>query len=427
MAFLDKLLGLFKISPAEQPPEDAVSAINSQLVFQNSELLTIGVECELGLVDAGTFEITHTAAGVINKAASKNIKVEHGQHMIEVTTGVCQSIQQVEIDLRESIEKIKTALPDNTKLIGTGSLPLLDTKSVLIIDNERCAELKEKRQILYERFATQGMHMHLGMSNAHTCIRFQNFYMHLLPHFIALSASSPFENGYDTGLDSIRLTITESLPVAGIPYQFKNWQDYKDICNSMARCGSIRHLKDLCWDIRPCPHYGTLEIRIFDQPATLAEVSAIAAFVHCLGHWFNEHQDWLDEMPRPSNWRMRENKWRAMRYGLDADLVINNSGDTKPIRADIENWHERLKPFYDRLGYGRYGETLLNILAKGNGASRQRHAFRKAGTLQAVYALAIHELEKDQPIWDGAPENDMSPKKEYDPLAKEYYPTTGVY
>lgn len=423
---LDKIIGFFKTAP-EAGPADPVSTINSQLVFQQSDLLTLGIECELGVVNDATFEPEHIILDIIEKAASKNIKNDMYQHMAEISTGICTSVQQAEADLRESIETIKTILPSHARLIGMGNLPLLNTKSIKMIESARYAELKEKRQILFERFTTQGMHIHLGMADANACIRFQNFYMHFLPHFIALSASSPFENGYDTGLDSIRPTITESLPISGIPYQFKNWQEYKELCRSMAHCGSINNLKDLWWDVRPCPHYGTLEIRIFDQPATLAEVSAIAAFVHCLGHWFNEHQDWLDEMPRPSNWRMRENKWRAMRYGLDAELVINNSGDTKPIRTDIETWHERLKPFYDRMGYGRYGETLLNILNNGNGASRQRHAFQQTGDLHQLYKLAIDELEADRPLWDAGMQNDTPQRKEYNPNATEYYPETGVY
>jgi carboxylate-amine ligase len=380
--------------------KDALEVINKQLIFQNSEALTLGIECEFGLVDSTTYHPAHIALDIIAKADTKMIKNEMCQHMIEISTSVCKNIQQAEEELKTLVEKIRTLLPENVSLISLGNLPLLETTQLKLVDNPRYKELQEKRQILLERFTTLGMHVHLGMTNANECIRFQNFFMHFLPHLLAISANSPFEAGRYTGLASIRPTITESLPIAGIPYQFKNWEDYKELCRSMARANSIGNIKDLWWDIRPCPQYGTLEIRICDQPTTVAGVAAIGAFVHCLAHWFAEHQSWLDEMPRPSNWRMRENKWRAMRYGLDAQLVINNVGDTKPIKDDLLQWHERLQPFYKSLGYEKYGEMLTAIIAKGNGASRQKRIWQATQSLETVYAYAIDELQHGTPLWD---------------------------
>jgi glutamate---cysteine ligase / carboxylate-amine ligase len=116
--------------------------------------------------------------------------------------------------------------------------------------------------------------------------------------FDCAKRSSPFEEGVDTGLASIRPTITESLPIAGMPYNFKNWQEYVNLCRAMYRAGSIERLKDLWWDVRSCPQYGTLEIRICDQPASMAEVLALVAFVHALAFWFQKNQSWLAEMPR---------------------------------------------------------------------------------------------------------------------------------
>lgn len=406
----EKFFGFF--NRRKKASNDVLSKIDQQFVFQKSQPLTIGVECEFGIVSTDTYDPAHIGSDIIKLLDNPFIHYELAQHMIEITTGVCSSVQQIEKDLADRINKILPHLPQNqVALLGIGNLPLLLPEQVKILKTDRNKELYEKRQSLCERFTTLGMHIHIGMEDTSACIRFHNFYMHLLPHLLALSASSPFEFGRDTGFASIRPTITESAPITGLPYKFNNWNDYKDLCRAMVRAGSIRIPNDLWWDLRPCPHYGTLEIRICDQPPTMAEVLAISAFVHCLGHWFNEHQGWLDEIPRPNSWLVRENKWRSMRYGLDASIVINNNGDTKPIKDDIFQWIERLQPFYKKFGYRQYQATLVGILEKGNSASRQRRVFKATRSLKAVYEHCIEELNHGSPLWDRITELEKSQEK----------------
>jgi carboxylate-amine ligase len=240
------------------------------------------------------------------------------------------------------------------------------------------------------------------MENAEQCIRFHNFFMHFMPHLIALSASAPFEDGVETGLATIRPSITESMPITGMPYNFKNWQDYVNLCRAMFRAGSIENLKDSWWDYRPSPKYGTLEIRICDMPATLGEAMAITAFIHGIAMWFSEHQTWLDEMPRPNLWRIRENKWRAMRYGTEAQLVLNNQGDTRPLREDIENWLERIAPFVQKNNYSKYIGTLRNILERGNSSQRQQKVWKATHDLTTVARFNCDEFAAQKPLWDKA-------------------------
>ena len=99
------------------------------------------------------------------------------------------------------------------------------------------------------------------------------------------------------------------------------------------------------WDLRPSPNFGTLEIRVCDGPATLAEATAITAYIHLLAHWFQENGGWIDQVPQPSAWLMRENKWRVMRHGLSADIVVSLEGDTRPVSQDIEEWLEKVAAF----------------------------------------------------------------------------------
>jgi glutamate---cysteine ligase / carboxylate-amine ligase len=383
--------------------DDAVSVISSQLIFQQSQALTLGVECEFGLLDPATFAPAHAGFEIAKDLNHPGVQHELYQHMIEITTGVCATVQQAERDLNDRLNLVQSQLPRHGAVMaGAGSLPLLMPGQTRPVETERYAMLRRTRRAIYERFTTLGMHIHIGMSSPASCIRYHNFYLHFMPHLLALSANSPFEQGRYTGFASFRPTVTESMPVGGLPYQFRNWQDYVDLCRAMARAGSITDLKDLWWDLRPCPRYGTLEIRICDQPSTLAEAAAIAAFVHSLGHWFSEHEDWLEEMPRPHNWRLRENKWRAMRYGLDADIVIHDAGDTRPMAEDFLVWLERLRPVYDRLGYARYRESLMRILERGNGAARQLRVWQETRRVEAVCDHLVGELLQGRPAWEHA-------------------------
>jgi glutamate---cysteine ligase / carboxylate-amine ligase len=167
----------------------------------------------------------------------------------------------------------------------------------------------------------------------------------------------------------------------------------------MYRAGSIRNLKDLWWDLRPSPRYGTLEIRVCDQPSNISEALAIVAFVHALGLWFEDNQSWLDEMPRPSSWRLRENKWRAMRYGIEARLVVNKNGDTQPVADDIRKWLERIIGKYEAKNYQPYCETLLNMLERGNSAARQQKLWAASSDLRAVTKFNCRELRNGLPLW----------------------------
>ncbi|MGC2224312.1 MAG: YbdK family carboxylate-amine ligase [Methylocella sp.] len=270
-------------------------------MFATSQPLTVGIECELALLDAKTLRPAHMGLALIEELASPQIKKESFDHMVEVTSTVSATVHETATQLKQEMEKLAVACEQHGLLItGTGRPPTIRLADIRQVPDERYERLNNERKILNERFGTLGMHVHLGMPDAEQCVRYHNFFMHFVPHLIALSASSPFEEGVDTGLASIRPTITESLPIAGMSYNFKNWQEYVNLCCAMYRAGSIERLKDLWWDVRSCPHYGTLEIRICDQPASITEVLALAAFVHALALRFQKDQSWLAEMPRPN-------------------------------------------------------------------------------------------------------------------------------
>jgi carboxylate-amine ligase len=401
MAVITWLRNVFEGKKRQSDDRKLYKKIDEQLVFAKSAPLTIGVEFELALLDAKTLRPANMAATVISKTGSPQVKKESFEHMVEVTSTIGATVHETETQLKKELEKLTPVCRQHDVLLtGTGYPPTIRLADCKQVSDKRYARLCDERKIMNQRFGTLGMHIHLGMSDSEQCIRFHNFFMHFMPHLIALSASSPFENGVETGLASIRPTITESLPVAGMPYSYHNWHEYVSLCRAIYRAGSIQNLKDLWWDLRPSPRFGTLEIRICDQPADLAEGMAVAAFVHGVAAWFREHQNWLDEIPRPNAWRMRENKWRAIRYGLKADLVLNNQGETRPIRDDIELWMDRILPFVEQYNYKSHMDVLDKIMAQGNSAERQQRLWANTHDLDLVARFNCDEFAAQVPLWD---------------------------
>ena len=402
MAVIRWLQGVFENKKRASDERKLYKKIDEELVFARSEALTLGVEFELAVLDQRTLQPAHIAPEIIKEANSPaQIKPESFEHMVEVTSTIGGTARIIESQFQEQLDILAPICEKRGVLLtGTGWPPTVRLSEMKATPDKRYERLAHERKILGARFGTLGMHVHIGMENAEQCVRYHNFFMHFMPHLIALSASAPFENGIETGLASIRPSITESLPVAGMPYNFHNWQEYTNMCRAMYRAGSIQNLKDSWWDFRPSPKYGTLEVRICDMPASLSEAMAITAFIHGIAMWFREHQTWLDEVPRPNLWRLRENKWRAMRYGLNSEIVLNNHGETRPIREDIDLWIDRIMPFAEQCNYNGYIDLLESIMRRGNSAERQQLLWDNTHDLNAVAQFNCDEFMARGPLWE---------------------------
>jgi len=374
---------------------------SDEIAFQPGGVLTLGVEIELQIIDPDTLNLTSRSEELLKAgSAMKKLKQEFYLSTVEINTDKCNTVQEVEEDLSGSLD---TLIPLGEKLgvqfATTGCHPFSRYADCVITPSSRYNELIDRNQWLTRRMTVYGMHVHIGMKSGDDCIRFNNFFLHFIPHLLALSASSPFWQGEDTGLASCRPTTYEALPTAGQPYQLRSWGEYENLYHTLKKCHAIGSLKDLWWDIRPSPKFGTLEIRVCDGLATLEETTAVVAFVHLLAHWFTDHGNWMEHVPSPPRWLSRENKWRVMRYGLDAELVTNLEGDIKVIRQDIEEWLEKLSPYIDRLNYYSYIKTLRDICARGNSSMRQRTVFEETKSLQEVAKHNIREFIERSPQW----------------------------
>jgi carboxylate-amine ligase len=373
-----------------------------RLEFKTSATdLSLGVELELQVLDGDSLLLTPRASEIVGLCDDDSIVPEFFQSTIEIVSRICMNVHDVQGDLRPSI--YKAYLKANSlglRLGSTGTHPLANYRDRLVTPSKRYHELIDRNQWLIRRMAVYGMHIHIGMLSGDACIRYNYFFLHFLPHILALSGSSPFWQGMYTGLSSCRPTTYEALPTAGMPYLVRNWKDFQSLYSFLIKSKAINSIKDLWWDMRPSPEHGTLELRFCDEPATLKEALGIVAFVHALAHWFREHErDWNHSHTPLKHWILRENKWRAMRYGLHAQIVTSKTGKTSLLYKDIQQWLQTLAPYIKELKYEDYIATLREALERGNSSERQFKVFETTHDLKEVIRHNLKEFESDQPLW----------------------------
>ncbi|KTC66644.1 glutamate-cysteine ligase [Legionella adelaidensis] len=374
---------------------------DEEILFQSNGVLTLGVEIELQLIDPLTYNLCSRAEEVLKQTAHLGkIKPEFYLSTIEVNTDICNTAHDAEEDLYQTLCSLRLATKNmGIEFATTGTHPFSKFADWVISPTDRYLELIDRNQWLTRRMSVYGLHVHLGMSSGEECIRFNNFFMYFLPHLLALSSSSPFWQGIDTGLSSCRPTTYEALPTAGQPYHVSKWQDFEYMYKTLKLCGSIKSLKDLWWDLRPSPSFGTLEIRVCDGAATLSETVAVVALIHALAHWFMDNGGWLESVACPPYWLSRENKWRAMRYGLDAELVMNTDGKVKSLREDIQEWFEKLHPYIEKLNYQTYFSTLETIIKYGTSSERQKNVLARTDCFKEVVKHNINEFLLQVPLY----------------------------
>jgi carboxylate-amine ligase len=238
-----------------------------------------------------------------------------------------------------------------------------------------------------------GVHAHVGIDDPRKVIPILNAMLTWLPHFQVLSASSPYWVGEATGYASNRAMMFQQLPTAGLPPQFDSYAEYEAMVADLTHTGVIDDFSELRWDLRPSPKWGTLEVRVFDGISSVGEVAAMAALVQCLVDDLSERLDRGEELPWMQPWFVRENKWRAARYGMDAIVIQNSQGDERLVTDDTIDLLSRLEPVAERLGCQAELQSVRSII--DGGASYQRQlsvAARNEGSLRAVVASLVAEL-----------------------------------
>jgi YbdK family carboxylate-amine ligase len=376
-----------------------------QIPFRSSERASLGVEWELQLVDLRTRQLTAGAVEILEEmrpeGAAEHPKAKHEllQSTVEIITGVCTTVAEAKADLAGTLAEVRAAAERRgLALMCAGTHPITDWQTQQISPKERYLQLVEKMQWLARRLQIFGVHVHVGVRAPEKAIPIVNALTQYVPHFLALSASSPFWVGCDTGLASARSKVFEGMPTAGLPYQLSGWDRFEEYMETLISTHAIESVREVWWDIRPHPDFGTVELRICDGLPTLDEVGAVAALSQCLVEQFDTQLDRGYTLPVPASWVLRENKWRAARYGLDADIVVDDKGTVRPVRQSITDLVEELEPTARRLGCEAELADVERVLAVGASYQRQRAvAAATGGDLTAVVDSLLAELRDGLP------------------------------
>lgn len=365
------------------------------IVFNGSDKPTLGVEIEVQVVDEAGELVRDTAASkMLAELGDDGFKHELLECTVEVITGVCKDVGEARADLSGKLDQvIQCAEGLGYRILCSGTHPFSAWADQTVSPDPRYHRLIENCQWTARRLLIFGIHTHVGVGSGEEAIAISNSLATYIPHFLALSSSSPFWQGRDSGLASIRSKIFESLPTAGLPYQLENWGQFQRFMRTLIGAGTIRSIREVWWDIRPHPGFGTLELRICDGIPTMDELCAIVALSQSLVVWLGDRYNAGLEVPRHQAWTIRENKWRAARWGLDAEIIRDEEGNVMSLRRSISDLVEILEPVADRVGCLSDLRRVNDILDRGTSAVRQREVYARTHSLAAVVDSLVGEMK----------------------------------
>ena len=306
--------------------------------FQKSAALSLGVELELQLVNTHDYDLAPYAEDMLRLMHKTplpgSVVHEMTSSMIEISTGVCTSSAEVLGQLSQIRDAlVKSADKLNIAVVGGGTHPFQQWHERRIYDKPRFRELSELYGYLSKQFTIFGQHVHVGCPDADSALLTLHRMSRYIPHFIALSASSPYVQGQDTAFDSARLNSVFAFPLSGRAPFALTWDEFTVYFDKMTHTGVVKSMKDFYWDIRPKPEFGTIEIRVFDTPLTVERAAALAGYVQSLAAWFMQDQPF---MPAEDDYLVYTyNRFQACRFGLDAVYVDPATGSHMPLRDHI--------------------------------------------------------------------------------------------
>jgi len=341
--------------------------------FHKSAALSLGVELELQLVNTHDYDLAPYAEDMLrlmHKIPLPGSAVpEMTSSMIEISTGVCNSSSEVLGQLSQIRDAlVKSADKLNIAVVGGGTHPFQQWHERRIYDKPRFRELSELYGYLSKQFTIFGQHVHVGCPDADSALLTLHRMSRYIPHFIALSASSPYVQGQDTAFDSARLNSVFAFPLSGRAPFALTWDDFTVYFDKMTRTGVVKSMKDFYWDIRPKPEFGTIEIRVFDTPLTVERATALAGFVQSLASWFMHEQPFV---PTEDDYLVYTyNRFQACRFGLDAVYVDPATGGHMPLREHILLTMAQIERHATAMGAGASLHLLRNSVERGDNDAR---------------------------------------------------------
>jgi glutamate---cysteine ligase / carboxylate-amine ligase len=361
---------------------------------------TIGIEEEYLLVDLDTLDLAPAPTELMDRCSAAlegRFSPEFLNCQVEIGTKVCTNVQEARDDLRHLRSTVADIAKDyNLAPIAASCHPFSDWRDQHHTDKERYNNLRDDLAGVVRRMLICGMHVHVGIPAPDQRIDLMNQLRYFLPHLLALSASSPFWQGEDTGLSCYRLTVFDNLPRTGLPPQFDGWGSYERSVNALVEMDLIEDSSKIWWDLRPSSRFPTIEARICDVSPRLETTLTLAALIQSLTRMLwrlsQQNQRWR----LYDNFLIAENRWRAQRYGLSRGLIDFGARKIKPFDALIEELIALTADDAEALSCVHELENMRSILAHGNSADRQRDIYQDAlhagDTSQDALKAVVHHL-----------------------------------
>ena len=354
------------------------------ITFQTSKPFSLGVEIELQILDRNDLNLVPRAPEIlamVPKELKERIKPEFIRSMIEVNTEICSNMDQVKENLTFLIQQAEEiAAASNSLLFATSLHPFAKYNDQVLSSDPRYNRIMDDLQLVGRRFITQGLHVHVGMDNHEDAIRVCDNIRLFMPILLALTCSSPYYEGIDTGLHSYRAKLFEALPLAGMPDELGSWDEYIEMVTLLTNTGIITEVRDLWWDVRPHPDFGTIEIRICDLPSSFSEILAIVALIQGLVVNLTESDKHLN----PNMQVLKSNKWQAARYGLEGRFVYPLIQKKISMREAAGEIFAKAAPDMVKLGTNHYLSVLQQTVNSGTSSNQQRKIFEAQKDFSAI-------------------------------------------
>lgn len=356
---------------------------------------SIGIEEEYLLVDRDSFALQEAPEEMMEACRAElegQVSPEYLQCQIEIGTRVCADI----LEARDDLKRLRASVAKNAKDYGLAPIaaschPFANWKDQHHVNKDRYNDLRRDLAGVVRRMLICGMHVHVGIPDPDTRIDLVNQLTYFLPHLLAMSTSSPFWQGEDTGLASYRLTVFDNLPRTGLPPQLGSWSEYERSVQALVDIGVIEDSSKIWWDLRPSARFPTIEVRICDVQPRLEDTLSLAALIQCLTRMLWRLKAKNQRWRLYDNFLIGENRWRAQRYGVSGGLIDFGVGEIAPFDELLDEMIELVKEDAEALGCVAEIEAARHILTGGTAADRQR----------AVYQDSIQaEKPKDEALRD---------------------------
>lgn len=364
--------------------------------FKSNKHHSVGVELELQVIDGFTKELTSGTTKIIKSLNdSSSIKHELFESVIEINSAPCNSLLDLKEDLLKQVKLVhEHAAKLGYKLTMAGTHPTSNWAYQEISPVKRYKEIIDKIQMPVKRMLIFGLHVHVGVRSGDEAIVINNALMDYIPYLLAVSCSSPYWVKRDSGMESYRVKIMETLPTTGLPFKLHSYEEYVDLVGVLRKAGTIKSIREIWWDVRPHPDFGTIEVRVCDAMPLLEDVMSVTAFIQSLIAHFAKMYRRRDEIGHLPSFLIRENKWRAARYGIDAVLITDSMGKTITFKEALERLLNELELTAVELNADKELKNLIKIFNRGTSSKRQRKIYKESnGNWNAVVDSLINEFE----------------------------------